>query len=99
MSNPITNCSFCGKNKDQVEKLIVSHTVAICNECVTLCESLLRGKKDTIKKKAVSAIPDPREICEYLDKYVIGQTQAKRVLSVAVANHFKRINSPEVVIN
>lgn len=92
MPESIVNCSFCNKHKDQVGKLIVSHKVAICNECVDLCESLLRDKT-TVKSKATPTIPNPMEIKEYLDQYVIGQEQAKIVISVAIANHFKRINA------
>jgi ATP-dependent Clp protease ATP-binding subunit ClpX len=82
-------CSFCSKHKDQVQKLIVSDKVAICNECVTLCQDLLTDN-------AVSDGPgrqiDPRELKTYLDQYVVGQQQAKIVLSVAIANHYKRIS-------
>jgi ATP-dependent Clp protease ATP-binding subunit ClpX len=92
MPESIVNCSFCNKHKDQVGKLIVSHKVAICNECVDLCESLLKDKT-VAKPKATIAIPNPVEIKDYLDQYVIGQDQAKIVLSVAIANHFKRINA------
>jgi ATP-dependent Clp protease ATP-binding subunit ClpX len=92
MPESIVNCSFCNKHKDQVGKLIVSHKVAICNECVDLCESLLKDKT-VAKPKATIAIPNPVEIKDYLDQYVIGQDQANIVLSVAIANHFKRINA------
>lgn len=96
MTETIVYCSFCGKHKDQVGKLIVSHKVSICNECVDLCESLLKGKSDKESKKpSISSIPDPLEICQFLDEYVIGQNRAKRVLSVSVVNHYKRINNPD----
>ena len=92
----INHCSFCGKHKDQIGKLIVSHKVAICNECVDLCQGLLQGKdKDQKKLSSRSEVLDPQDICDYLDQCVVGQDQAKRVLSVAVVNHFKRINSPD----
>jgi ATP-dependent Clp protease ATP-binding subunit ClpX len=93
MNNILTHCSFCNKHKDQVVKLIVSHEVAICSECVELCNSLLKdlGATDNNTKKI--AVPDPQDICEYLDQHVVGQNQAKRVLSVAIANHYKRINN------
>lgn len=95
MSESISHCSFCSKHKDQVNKLIVSHKVAICNECVDLCENLLRNPKELVKNKSTSiAVPDPKDICEYLDQHVIGQQDAKTVLSVAIANHFKRISQP-----
>ena len=88
----IDHCSFCDKHKDRVGKLIVSHKVAICNECVDLCGSLLKDTK-TIKQKTANpvSIPTPRDIKDYLDQYVIGQDQAKIVLGVAVVNHYKRI--------
>jgi ATP-dependent Clp protease ATP-binding subunit ClpX len=93
MTDTITYCSFCTKHKDQVGKLIVSHKVAICNECVDLCESLLKDPKEKIKSNNL-VIPNPRDIRDYLDQYVIGQDDAKIVLSVAIANHYKRINNP-----
>jgi ATP-dependent Clp protease ATP-binding subunit ClpX len=99
MSSPtdnINHCSFCGKHKDQIGKLIVSHKVAICNECVDLCQGLLQGKdKEQKKTSSRSEVLDPQDICDYLDQCVVGQDQAKRVLSVAVVNHFKRISSPD----
>jgi ATP-dependent Clp protease ATP-binding subunit ClpX len=94
MSDTIAHCSFCGKHKDLVGKLIVSHKVAICNECVDLCESLLKDTPTEKNKQNKLEIPDPRDIREYLDQQVVGQDQAKIVLSVAIANHYKRINSP-----
>lgn len=85
----ITTCSFCNKHKDAVAKLIVGEDVAICNECVELCETLLQDENvNTIAKPAVL---DPELIKNHLDQYVIGQERAKQVLSVAVVNHFKRI--------
>jgi ATP-dependent Clp protease ATP-binding subunit ClpX len=93
MSTVIEHCSFCDKHKDRVGKLIVSHTVAICNECVDLCGGLLKevDSKIGIKRKILS-VPDPKDIRDYLDQHVVGQDQSKRVLSVAIANHYKRIN-------
>jgi ATP-dependent Clp protease ATP-binding subunit ClpX len=99
--NSINHCSFCSKHKDQVGKLIVSHKVAICNECVDLCSGLLKDSPIRKTKKTSSSIDlDPREIYNYLDQYVIGQSDAKRVLSVAIANHYKRIanTDPEIEI-
>jgi ATP-dependent Clp protease ATP-binding subunit ClpX len=92
MSDALAHCSFCDKHKDRVGKLIVSHKVAICNECVDLCGNLLKDGK-TVKQSTVNpvTIPDPKDITEYLDQYVIGQNQAKIVLGVAVVNHYKRI--------
>lgn len=88
----IDYCSFCNKNKDQVGKLIVSHDVAICNECVDLCESLLKGNKLSDKELSNDKL-DPQAIKHYLDQYVVGQDQAKIVLSVAIVNHYKRIQN------
>jgi ATP-dependent Clp protease ATP-binding subunit ClpX len=84
------SCSFCGKHKDAVVKLIVGQDVAICNECVELCQTLL---VDEIPPNSVAQVSlDPRAILKHLDQYVIGQDRAKMVLSVAIANHYKRIN-------
>jgi ATP-dependent Clp protease ATP-binding subunit ClpX len=88
------HCSFCGKHKDNVKKLIVGNNVGICNECVDLCQELL-GDTDCPAAGASSdsrASIDPMELKEYLDQYVIGQDAAKITLSVAIANHYKRIN-------
>jgi len=95
MAEKINHCSFCAKHKDVVGKLIVGHNVAICNECVDLCSGLLKDKKTTTKKTPTIAIPDPRDIRDYLDEYVVGQPEAKIVLAVAIANHYKRINNPD----
>ena len=95
MIDKIDHCSFCDKHKSVVKKLIVGHNVAICNECIDLCSGLLKDKKPAGKKANDIEIPDPREIRDYLDQYVVGQPEAKIVLAVAVANHYKRINNPE----
>ena len=95
MTATLAHCSFCGKHKDQIGKLIVSHEVAICNECVDLCQNLLQDtKKVTTSKNTALAVPDPHDIRDYLDEYVVGQDQAKIVLSVAIANHYNRISRP-----
>ena len=95
MTATLEHCSFCGKHKDQIGKLIVSHEVAICNECVDLCQNLLQDtKKVATPKNTALAVPDPHDIRDYLDEYVVGQDQAKIVLSVAIANHYKRISRP-----
>jgi ATP-dependent Clp protease ATP-binding subunit ClpX len=86
-------CSFCGKSQHEVRKLIAGPTVFICDECVDLCNDIIREEtKGTLTGKKEGEVPTPQEICDVLDDYVIGQFQAKRVLSVAVHNHYKRLN-------
>ena len=85
-------CSFCGKSQHEVRKLIAGPTVFICDECVELCMDIIREETKSAGLKASDGVPTPKEICEVLDDYVIGQTHAKRVLSVAVHNHYKRLN-------
>lgn len=88
-------CSFCGKGHAEVKKLIAGPTVYICNECVELCNEIIADSlHEEIKKTAHSNLPTPMEIHRFLDDYVIGQERAKKILSVAVHNHYKRINSP-----
>ena len=85
-------CSFCGKSQHEVRKLIAGPTVFICDECVELCMDIIREETKSTGLKAGDGVPTPREICAVLDDYVIGQQHAKRVLSVAVHNHYKRLN-------
>ena len=85
-------CSFCGKSQHEVRKLIAGPTVFICDECVELCMDIIREETKTAGLKSSDGVPTPKEICEVLDDYVIGQSHAKRVLSVAVHNHYKRLN-------
>ena len=85
-------CSFCGKSQHEVRKLIAGPTVFICDECVELCMDIIREESKGSLIKSSVGVPTPREICDVLDDYVIGQVKAKRVLSVAVHNHFKRLN-------
>ncbi len=85
-------CSFCGKSQHEVRKLIAGPTVFICDECVELCMDIIREETKSGGLKTTDGVPTPREICAVLDDYVIGQEQAKRVLSVAVHNHYKRLN-------
>jgi ATP-dependent Clp protease ATP-binding subunit ClpX len=88
----ILYCSFCGKSQHEVRKLIAGPTVFICDECVELCMDIIKEEnKDTFVKNQ-EGVPTPQEICKVLDDYVIGQTYAKEVLSVAVHNHYKRLN-------
>ncbi|MBM3632014.1 MAG: ATP-dependent Clp protease ATP-binding subunit ClpX, partial [Alphaproteobacteria bacterium] len=97
-SQSLLRCSFCGKSQYEVTKLIAGPTVFICNECIDLCGDILKEEQ---KKQNLSAdggkssLPNPHEISKILDEYVIGQDRAKRVLSVAVYNHYKRIQNRE----
>jgi ATP-dependent Clp protease ATP-binding subunit ClpX len=85
-------CSFCGKSQHEVRKLIAGPTVFICDECVELCMDIIREETKASGLKTTDGVPTPRDICKVLDDYVIGQEHAKRVLSVAVHNHYKRLN-------
>ena len=85
-------CSFCGKSQHEVRKLIAGPTVFICDECVELCMDIIREETKATGLKTSEGVPTPLEICQVLDDYVIGQSHAKRVLSVAVHNHYKRLN-------
>jgi len=88
-------CSFCGKSQHEVRKLIAGPTVFICDECVELCMDIIREETKTNITKDEKGVPTPIDICSVLDDYVIDQQQAKRVLSVAVHNHYKRLNHQE----
>ena len=85
-------CSFCGKSQHEVRKLIAGPTVFICDECVELCMDIIKEEGKGSVSKAQEGVPTPQEICNTLDDYVIGQSHAKRVISVAVHNHYKRLN-------
>jgi ATP-dependent Clp protease ATP-binding subunit ClpX len=84
-------CSFCGKSQHEVRKLIAGPTVFICDECVELCMDIIREENKTSMVKSRDGVPTPQDIIKVLDEYVIGQQQAKRILSVAVHNHYKRL--------
>jgi ATP-dependent Clp protease ATP-binding subunit ClpX len=92
-SNKILYCSFCGKSQHEVRKLIAGPSVFICDECVELCNDIIREELEEKAQSARSHLPKPREILDVLDQYVIGQQRAKKTLAVAVYNHYKRIES------
>jgi ATP-dependent Clp protease ATP-binding subunit ClpX len=89
-------CSFCGKSKDSVRKFISGPSVYICNECIALCNEILAEDEERDVTEAITQVPAPHEIKAVLDQYVIGQDLAKKALSVAVYNHYKRINAASV---
>jgi len=91
----INHCSFCNKHKNAVTTFIVQDNVAICSDCVERCGKLIKNKQGTTKSITTMEIPDPREIKQYLDQYVVGQDGAKIVLAVAITNHYKRVSNPE----
>ena len=92
-NSKILYCSFCGKSQHEVTKLIAGPSVFICDECVSLCNDIIREELQEKAGVARSHLPKPKEILEVLDQYVIGQPRAKKTLSVAVYNHYKRIES------
>ncbi|WP_301549291.1 ClpX C4-type zinc finger protein, partial [Nocardiopsis sinuspersici] len=89
----LLKCSFCGKSQKQVKKLIAGPGVYICDECIDLCNEIIEEELADATELTWDALPKPREIYEFLDSYVIGQDQAKKALSVAVYNHYKRVRS------
>jgi ATP-dependent Clp protease ATP-binding subunit ClpX len=93
-NNQATHCSFCGNHKDIVKKLIVSESAAICSDCIDLCTQLVQDDIVTVSDEAEKSGYDAVAIKEFLDQHIIGQESAKMVLSVAITNHYKRINNP-----
>ncbi|AOB19981.1 ATP-dependent Clp protease ATP-binding subunit ClpX [Lactiplantibacillus plantarum] len=92
-TNGPVNCSFCGKSQDQVKKIVAGPGVYICNECIDLCKEIIDEEFSEEQTHELTDIPTPKEIVDELDQYVIGQNEAKRTLSVAVYNHYKRVKS------
>ncbi|HLC42422.1 MAG TPA: ATP-dependent Clp protease ATP-binding subunit ClpX [Methylomirabilota bacterium] len=92
-TNGVLKCSFCGKNQNDVRKLIAGPTVYICDECIELCNDIIAEEWEEEKSREIRSLPKPAEIKSILDQYVIGQERAKKVLAVAVHNHYKRIEA------
>src|SRR6266550_3523940 len=92
-SNGTLRCSFCGKSQNDVRKLIAGPTVYICDECIELCNDIIAEEWEEEKSRELRALPKPSEIKNVLDQYVIGQERAKKILAVAVHNHYKRIEA------
>ena len=86
-------CSFCGKSQDEVKKLIAGPTVFICDECIELCNEIMVEEWAQAKSEDVQHILKPKDIYSHLENYIVGQNRCKRILSVAVHNHFKRIEA------
>lgn len=94
-SDKILYCSFCGKSQSEVKKLIAGPSVYVCDECVDLCNDIIKEEfaNDDLAEEGEQRLPKPKEIKQTLDEYVIGQDRAKKILSVAVYNHYKRLRS------
>ena len=89
-------CSFCGKTEQEVDKLLSGPGVYICNECIDMCNSILDGEFEHKGGFTATELPKPKEIKAFLDEYVVGQEDAKKILSVAVYNHYKRIEHSDM---
>ena len=94
----ILYCSFCGKSQHEVRKLIAGPTVFICDECVELCMDIIKEENKSSLVKHQDGVPSPKEICNVLDEYVIGQKLVKEILSVAVHNHYKDLTMKRKII-
>ena len=92
-TSDLLKCSFCGKTQKQVKKLIAGPGVYICDECIELCNEIIVEELSEASSLGLAELPKPQEIFEFLDQYVIGQNRAKKSLSVAVYNHYKRVQS------
>jgi ATP-dependent Clp protease ATP-binding subunit ClpX len=92
-NSDLLKCSFCGKTQKQVKKLIAGPGVYICDECIDLCNEIIIDELNETSTLGLQELPKPQEIYEFLDQYVIGQDRAKKSLSVAVYNHYKRVQS------
>ena len=93
--HPNLSCSFCGKSQKEVKKLIAGPTVYICDECIGLCNEILDEELAEAVEQELVELPKPREIFDFLEQYIVGQDAAKRALSVAVYNHYKRVRAGE----
>src|SRR6266850_5896758 len=91
--NGTLRCSFCGKSQNDVRKLIAGPTVYICDECIELCNDIIAEEWEEEKSRELRSLPKPAEIKNVLDQYVVGQERAKKILAVAVHNHYKRIEA------
>ena len=89
----LVKCSFCGKTQKQVKKLIAGPGVYICDECIDLCNDIIAEERDESTELSFEDLPKPREIFDFLNDYVVGQEYAKKILSVAVYNHYKRVQA------
>jgi len=95
-SGDLLKCSFCGKTQKQVKKLIAGPGVYICDECIELCNEIIEEEFQEQVEQELTELPKPREIFAFLEEYIVGQESAKRALSVAVYNHYKRVRAAEV---
>ena len=91
-NDAVPRCTFCGKSENQVRKLVTGSGAAICDECIELCVDIISEERDKDAQLNILQLPKPAQISAYLDNHVIGQESAKKTLSVAVYNHYKRVN-------